>query len=50
MSQPVIGGGPGSQQDKDVEMAVNAISTKVDDVKGSLSSFVGKVENETLTW
>ena len=31
-------------------MAVSAILAKVDDVKGSLSTFVGKMEQESITW
>ena len=37
-------------QDREVDAALQALQNKVHGVKGSLSSFVGKMENEQLTW
>ena len=37
-------------QDRDVDAALQALQGKVQGVKGSLSSFVGKMEHEPLTW
>ena len=43
--------GPGGgREDKAVDAAVGAILAKVEDVKASLSSFIGKMEHETPTW
>ena len=37
-------------QDREVDAAVQALQNKVQGIKGSLSSFVGKMEHEPLTW
>jgi hypothetical protein len=37
-------------QDREVDAALQALQNKVQGVKGSLSSFVGKMEHEPLTW
>jgi hypothetical protein len=47
MSDPVPGK---SKEDREVDAAVQALQNKVQGIKGSLSSFVGKMEHEPLTW
>ena len=39
-----------TMQDREVDAAIQALQNKVQGVKGSLSSFVGKMEHELLTW
>lgn len=37
-------------QDREVDAALVALQNKVQGVKGALSTFVGKMEHEQLTW
>jgi hypothetical protein len=39
-----------TKEDREVDAALQALQNKVQGVKGSLSSFVGKMEHEPLTW
>ena len=38
------------QSDKEVDATLSALLSKVNKVKGSLSSLVGKMEHKQLTW
>lgn len=46
----VLRGAPPSGQDREVDAALLAVLNKVQGVKGTLSSFVGKMEQGPLTW
>ena len=40
----------GCQSDREVDAMLTSVLSKVNNVKGSLSSLVGKMEHEQLTW